>query len=91
MSSLRVNQITNFNDDGPVEFSRGASVPAGQTINGSIVINTSGIVTSPSLVVTNNMNLSGVVTATSFRGSGIRLTNVPGTPNGKGIAYTLIA
>ena len=91
MSSLRVNKIVNLNDNGPVEFSTGATIPSGQTISGDIVISTTGIVTSTSLVVTSDMNLSGVVTASSFQGSGIGLTNVPGTPNGKGIAFTLIA
>lgn len=91
MSSLRVNKIVNLNDNGPVEFSTGVTVPAGQSISGDIVINSSGIVTSTSLVVNGNMNLSGVITASSFRGSGFNLTNIPGTPNGKGIAFTLIA
>jgi len=91
MSSLRVNKIVNLNDNGPVEFSTGVTVPAGQAISGDIMINTTGIVTSTSLVVSGNMNLSGVMTATSFQGRGIGLTNVPGTPNGKGIAFTLIA
>ena len=90
MSSLRVNKIVNLNDDGPVEFSQGAELPAGQVINGQVIINSSGIVTSTSLSV-GNMNLIGVVTATTFIGSGIGLTGVPGTPNGKGIAFTLIA
>jgi hypothetical protein len=91
MSTLRVNKIVNLNDDGPVEFTTGASLPSGQTLNGDLEINTTGIVTSTSLVVNGDMNLSGVVTANSFQGAGINLTNVPGTPNGKGIAFTLIA
>jgi hypothetical protein len=91
MSTLRVNKIVNLNDDGPVEFTTGASLPSGQTINGDVQINTIGIVTSTSLIVNGDMNLSGVVTATSFSGRGFNLTNVPGTPNGKGIAFTLIA
>lgn len=91
MSTLRVNKLVNLNDDGPVEFTKGAEVPVGQTLNGDLAINTTGIVTSTSLVVNSNMNLSGVVTASSFQGAGINLTNVPGTPNGKGIAFTLIA
>lgn len=90
MSSLRVNKIVNYNDDGPVQFSQGATLPSGQTINGDIVINTTGIVTSTSLVVNGNMNV-GVVTASSFSGNGYGLTNVPGTLSGKGIALTLIS
>jgi hypothetical protein len=90
MSTLRVNKIVNLNDDGPVEFTKGVEVPSGQTINGDVQINTTGIVTSTSLIVSGDMNLSGVVTATSFSGSGSLLTGVPGTPNGKAIAFTLI-
>lgn len=90
MSTLRVNKITNLDDNGPVEFTKGASLPSGRSINGDIVINSTGIITSSSLVVNGNMNV-GVVTASTFVGSGIGLTGVPGTPNGKGIAFTLIA
>ena len=90
MSNLRVNKITNYNDDGPVEFSTGLTVPSGKTIDGIININTAGIVTSNSLVVSQGVSLSGVATASSYVGVGIGLTGVPGTPNGKGIAFVLI-
>jgi|TARA_R100000030_G_scaffold5764_1_gene3941 hypothetical protein len=91
MSNLRVNKITNYADDGPVEFSSGLTVPSGKTLDGTININSTGIVTSTSLVVSQGLNLSGVATAASYVGSGIGLTGVPGTPNGKGIAFVLIS
>lgn len=91
MSNLRVNKITNYADDGPVEFSSGLTVPSGKPLDGTININTTGIITSTNLVVTQGLNLSGVATATSYVGSGIGLTGVPGTPNGKGIAFVLIS
>jgi hypothetical protein len=91
MSTLRVNKIVNYNDDGPVEFSSGASFSSTESINGDFSINSVGIITSTSLTVNNGMNLSGVVTSASFSGKGINLTNVPGTPNGKGIAFVLIS
>ena len=91
MSKVNVNIITNKNEDGPVEFSGGLTVPTGKTLDATININTTGIVTSTSLVVTQGVNLSGVATAASYVGSGIRLTGVPGTPNGKGIAFVLIS
>ena len=91
MSNLRVNKITNYADDGPVELSSGLTVPTGKTLDATININTSGIVTSSTLVVSQGLNLSGVATATSYVGSGIGLTGVPGTPNGKGIAFVLIS
>lgn len=91
MSTLKVNKITNINDDGQVEFSTGLTLPENQTItNSAIVINTTGIVTSLSLNISNNINVSGIITASSFVGNGFNLTNVPGTPNGKAIAYALI-
>ena len=91
MSNLRVNKIVNYSDDGPVEFSTGMTIPSGKTLDGAIEINTTGIVTSTSLVISQGVNLSGVATATSYVGSGIGLTGVPGTPNGKGIAFVLVS
>ena len=44
MSVLRVNQITDLDGTGAVEFSQGVSVPANQTITGDISL--SGICTA---------------------------------------------
>ena len=74
MSTLRVNKISNLNDNGPVEFTKGVEVPVGQSISG-------------------NINIAGVVTATSFVGSGIGITSlgVPGEVRiSKAIALTII-
>ena len=74
MSTLRVNKVVNYNDDGPVEFTKGVEVPVGQSISG-------------------NINIAGVVTATSFVGSGIGITSlgVPGeVRTSKAIALTII-
>ena len=74
MSSLRVNTISNYEDNGPVEFVTGIQIPAGQTLNGDI-------------------NITGVVTATSFVGSGIGITTlgVPGeVSSSKALALTII-
>ena len=50
MSVLKVNKISNANDDGPVEFTQGLTVSStGST--GDIEINSTGIVTSTSLDV----------------------------------------
>ena len=48
MSVLRVNQITDLDGTGAVEFSQGVSVPANQTITGDI--NLSGICTATAFV-----------------------------------------
>ena len=46
MSTLRVNKIVNYNDNGPVEFTKGVTIPAGKTIDGNLTINTVGVVTA---------------------------------------------
>ena len=51
MSNLRVNTIVNKADNGAVELTQGATIPAGQTIEGDLEINSSGIITSTSLQV----------------------------------------
>jgi hypothetical protein len=76
MSSLRSNKIVNLNDNGPVEFSKGLQVPAGQEISGDIVINAVGIMTA---------------TAFSGVGIGITTFGVVNeVSSSKAIAYTII-
>jgi len=73
MSNLRVNTITNLNDNGPVEFSKGVVIGSGKTINGSV-------------------NVTGVVTATSFVGNAAGITSfIPNeVTKSRSIAYTFI-
>jgi hypothetical protein len=52
MSTLRVNKISNLNDNGPVEFTKGVEVPANQTVTGDI--NLSGICTATAFVGNGN-------------------------------------
>lgn len=76
MSSLRVNKIVNLTDDGPVEFTKGVTVPAGKTINGDIVISSVGVVTANSF---------------SGPGTGITTFGVTNEiNNSQAIAYTII-
>tara|TARA_B100000035_G_scaffold46191_1_gene34932 strand:+ start:1298 stop:1531 length:234 start_codon:yes stop_codon:yes gene_type:complete len=76
MSSLRVNKIVNVADDGPVEFTKGLTVPTGKIIDGDIVISTVGVVTANSF---------------SGPGTGITTFGVTNEiNNAKAIAYTLI-
>lgn len=76
MSTLRVNRIVNLNDNGPVEFSKGLQVPAGQEINGEIVVNAVGVMTATSFI--------GV-------GAGITTFGVANeVSSSKAIAYTII-
>lgn len=89
MSKIKVNSLVNKNENGAVEFTRGAVVPSGQElqINGDVSI--SGIATISNINVTN-ANVSGVMTAVSFSGDGSNLTNLPSVSSGKIIAYKRI-
>lgn len=71
MSTLRVDQITNENGTGAVEFSQGVSIPENKTITG-------------------NISVTGIVTATTFVGSGIGLTATNSVPNSKAFALNFI-
>ena len=75
MSVLRVNQITNSNDDGPVEFTKGVILPAGKIIDGELIINTVGVVTA---------------SAFFGDGSNITNIPGDGVPKGKALALTFI-
>lgn len=99
MSTLRVNKIVSL-EDGPVEFTKGITFPAtvgfgnttvGTTQLGIGISSPTGILTAPTLN-TSSINITGVCTATTFTGvaGAVGLTNIPGLPNGKAIALTLV-
>jgi hypothetical protein len=48
MSRVRVNQLSNLNNDGPIEFSSGLTIPVGANIggDGTVLINSVGVVTA---------------------------------------------
>lgn len=92
MSTLRVNKIVNQNDNGPVVFNQGAIVPAGKSISGDGSLSSTGAVSSGNITVTGNMTSStGTISASSFSGTGINLSNVPGTTVGQAVALTIIS
>lgn len=75
--ALRVTSI-GTTDGTPVAFSAGLAVPTGIKLNATqgIFVNTSGVVTCSQLNA--NVNISGIVTATTFYGDGSRVT-IPNT------------
>ncbi len=78
MSRLRVNKITNFNDNGPIEFSKGVILPTNKTISEENI----------------KINTLETVSASFFSGAGFGITTFgfPGEiSNSKAIAITLIS
>ena len=78
MSQLQVDTILNTNGDGAPDF------PHGMTVTGIITAttlnqNVTGIITAQSLSIGDNIQFgnAGVVTATSFKGDGSALSNLP--------------
>ena len=88
-SQIRVDSITDLNGTGAVTLSYGASIPSGQLLNVQGNVNISGIATVGFLTA-KNANVTGVITATSFVGSGSGLTNVPVVSSSKSIALAII-
>ena len=74
-SQVKVNSIVNLNDDGPVIFNSGLTVPTNQQVNVLGNVNITGVSTFSNLNATN-VNVSGVVTASSFIGDGSNLTGM---------------
>jgi len=90
MPKIKVNIITNKNEDGAVELTQGATIPVGQelTVTGGGA-NITGIMTASNFN-TSNVNVTGVVTASSYVGSGANLSNLPSVSSSKIIAYKYI-
>ena len=70
MAQIKVDRIVDRSDSSGPEFTKGATIPAGQLINGS-----------------GGVNVSGIITASSFAGNGTGLTNLSIATQGKAIAY----
>lgn len=79
MSTLRVTKIVDRTGTGAVEFTKGATLPVGQTIVDSSGVSAIQISTA-----------TGVVTATSFVGDGSQITGLSGTPKGKAIGLIFL-
>lgn len=73
MAQIKVDRIVDRSDASGPEFTKGATIPAGQLIDGS-----------------GGINVSGIVTASSFAGNGTGLTNLSIATQGKAIALKLI-
>jgi len=87
MSRIRANKITNKLGTGAIELEKGAHLPIGMGITGAGGLNITGIVTASAVDVDDFLDIgsniklgnAGVITATSFVGSGAALTGIDAT------------
>ena len=88
-SQIRVDSITDLNGTGVVELTHGASFPSGSKLTHNGNINIVGVATIGLLSATD-MNVSGIVTASSFVGDGSQLQGVQSVSESKSIALKVI-
>ena len=91
MSELRVDNIVSEDGSAAPIYSKGMIIGAGQTltcsgdfsVGGNVTFDSgatvTGVVTFSQTNLSSNLNLSGVVTATSFHGDGSNLTGIDAT------------
>ena len=79
MSRLRANQITNENANGAPNFPHGLTVTG--IVTASTTNSTSSQIVVGSAVTANSqgIDVTGIVTATSFKGNGANLTGIDAT------------
>jgi hypothetical protein len=89
MAKLNVNSIVDRNDNGPSSLDFGATIPSGQTLTNNGNFNITGVSTVGFLTA-SNVNVSGVVTASSFVGDGSGLVGLQVVSASKSIALKVI-
>ena len=88
MSKIKVNYVTNKNEDGAVELSRGATIPSGKTLTANGNATATGTVTVGTVNV-NTATVTGNVSGT-LSGDGSNLTNLPSVNVGRIMAIKRI-
>ena len=79
MSRLRANQITNENANGAPNFPHGLTVTGINTATNSQTTFSNIVVGSAVTANSQGIDVTGVVTATSFKGNGANLTGIDAT------------
>lgn len=88
MSKIKVNYVTNKNEDGAVELSKGAIIPSGKTLTSNGNTTATGTVTVGTVNV-NTATVTGSVDGT-LSGDGSNLSNLPSVNVGKIMAIKRI-
>ena len=88
MSKIKVNYVTNKNEDGAVELTRGATIPNGKTLTVNGNATATGSVTVGTVNV-NTATVTGNVSGT-LSGDGSNLSNLPSVDVGRIMAIKRI-
>ena len=88
MSKIKVNYITNKNEDGAVELTRGATVPNGETLTAYGNATATGTVTVGTINV-NSATVTGNING-NLSGDGSNLSNLPSVNVGRIMAIKRI-
>ena len=88
MSKIKVNYVTNKTEDGAVELTKGATIPAGKTLTVSGNATATGTVTSGTISVVS-ATVTGNVSGT-LSGDGSNLSNLPSVNVGRIMAIKRI-
>jgi len=103
MSELRVDNIVSEDGTAAPIYSKGMSIGAGQTltcsgdftVGGDVTFNSgatvTGVVTFSQTNLSTNLNVSGIVTASSFSGDGSNLTGIDATTIVNGTSNVSVA
>ena len=89
-SQIRVDSIVDLNGTGPTELTYGATLPSGSRLTVQGNANLTAGVTTVGFLTATNVNISGIVTATSFVGNGSGLTGLRSVTPSKSIAFAII-
>jgi hypothetical protein len=87
--NLNTDSIVKTNNDGPVNILHGISIPPDIQIDIIGEMSVSGIA-SVEIVNSSSVNVSGIVTATSFVGDGSGLTGLTTITRGQSIGFKFI-
>jgi hypothetical protein len=90
MSTLRVTEISNENDNGAPDFVEGFTVAANTQSNVTGNLSVTGETIFSVGTNFDGLNSSGIVTATNFIGNGTFLTAVPGVSRSVALGYSII-
>ena len=92
--TIRSDSLVNKDNTGAPEFLTTVGIDTGYafsvTPSATTHYNCTGVTTSGPILITQDANVAGVITGTSFKGSGVALSGITTASLSKSLAYKLI-